>query len=149
MKFTKRKSRSLLTAQPEVSLTPLIDTALTLLIIFMVTTPMIHNSLKIDLPHGQVQEAGATIDEEFVIAIDPQETIYCNNKKVTLADLEMEIKTMKNNFIAQGKDKKKVWVKVARQKSCSAEIFLLVLDTIKKIGGLDIAIPTERTKATA
>ena len=49
--------------EPEITLTPLIDTALTLLIIFMVTTPMIHNAIKVNLPRGRVKEdVGATQD---------------------------------------------------------------------------------------
>ena len=52
----RRSRRSSSMGIPEITLTPLIDTALTLLIIFMVTSPMINNGIKVDLPQGKVQE---------------------------------------------------------------------------------------------
>lgn len=63
----------------EISLTPLIDTALTLLIIFMVATPMIQNAIKIDLPKGNAQE-DQTHGQEFVVYLDKAGTYYCDEK---------------------------------------------------------------------
>ena len=68
MQSLKRRKKSLAPSL-EITLTPLIDTALTLLIIFMVTTPMIQNSIKIDLPKGAAQEAGKE-QQEIVVSID-------------------------------------------------------------------------------
>ena len=50
-----RGRRRRLQAMNDVSLTPLIDTALTLLIIFMVATPMMRNSIRVTLPSGQAK----------------------------------------------------------------------------------------------
>lgn len=50
----KRKVRRFV--MPEVSLTPLIDTALTLLIIFIVAAPMMNHSIKVNLPKGSSQD---------------------------------------------------------------------------------------------
>lgn len=136
----QRKKRRI-TAQPEITLTPLIDTALTLLIIFMVTTPMIQNSIKIDLPKGQAQEGG-TEPQEVVVTIDKKETIYCNNKPVTLETLGHEIQSCIATM--PHKEGKRVWVKVDRQ-SCSADSLISVIDCIKVVGGVkDVAIATER-----
>jgi biopolymer transport protein ExbD len=136
----QRKKRRTLT-QPEITLTPLIDTALTLLIIFMVTTPMIQNSIKIDLPKGQAQEGGKE-PQELVVTIDKKETIYCNNKPVTIETLGQEIKNCLGTM--SNKEGKRVWVKVDRQ-SCSADSLISVIDCIKVVGGVkDVAIATER-----
>jgi len=40
----------------DLSLTPLIDVVLTLLVMFMVASPLIHNAIKVNLPRGQAQE---------------------------------------------------------------------------------------------
>ena len=54
-RFSSRRRR--MRQRPaEISLTPLIDTALTLLIIFMITAPMIRNGIVVELPSGKVQE---------------------------------------------------------------------------------------------
>lgn len=65
---------------PEVPLTPLIDTALTLLIIFMVTTPMMQNALKIDLPKGKAQEVKIK-QQEIIVYVDKSGKIVCENKE--------------------------------------------------------------------
>jgi biopolymer transport protein ExbD len=139
MPFQRKKRR--IVTQPEITLTPLIDTALTLLIIFMVTTPMIQNSIKIDLPKGQAQEGGKE-SQELVVTIDKKDTIYCNNKPVTLETLGNEIQ---NCIAAMSiKEGKRVWVKVDRQ-SCSADSLISVIDRIKVVGGVkDVAIATEK-----
>ena len=54
---------------PEITLTPLIDTALTLLIIFMVTTPMMHNAIKVNLPRGNVKEDRGSKQELIVLPL--------------------------------------------------------------------------------
>ncbi|MFC1854831.1 ExbD/TolR family protein [Candidatus Dependentiae bacterium] len=41
---------------PEITLTPLIDTALTLLVIFMIAIPAVHNSIRVNLPQGSSKE---------------------------------------------------------------------------------------------
>ena len=57
----RRKSRRAAKHMPEISLTPLIDTALVLLVIFMVATPIMKNSLTIDLPKGHMKEEKSAI----------------------------------------------------------------------------------------
>ena len=59
------KKRTRRFSTPEISLTPLIDTALTLLVIFMITAPMIHNGIKVDLPQGNSKEVGS--QQELVV----------------------------------------------------------------------------------
>ncbi|NBP01381.1 MAG: biopolymer transporter ExbD [Proteobacteria bacterium] len=64
----KRKQQSL----PELNITPLIDTALTLLIIFMVATPMLkkeQNALQIELPKGNSKEVADTRNQELVVTV--------------------------------------------------------------------------------
>ena len=64
----KRKQQSL----PELNITPLIDTAVTLLIIFMVATPMLkkeQNALQIELPKGNSKEVADTRNQELVVTI--------------------------------------------------------------------------------
>lgn len=140
MRPLQRKKKRVV-AHLEITLTPLIDTALTLLIIFMVTTPMIQNSIKIDLPQGQAQEGGKE-PQELVVTIDKKETIYCNNKPVTLETLGREIQNCLTSMT--NKEGRRVWVKVDRQ-TCSADSLISVIDCIKVVGGIkDVAIATEK-----
>lgn len=62
---------------PEVSLTPLIDTALTLLVIFMITAPMIQNGIKVDLPQGNSKEVGT--QQELVVTLSKDGKLFFNS----------------------------------------------------------------------
>lgn len=97
-RFHKKKLRF---RSPEITLTPLIDTALTLLIIFLVTAPMVQNGIKIELPQGKTQEIVA--EQEYVIAMAKDGSYYFNSfpikkyeivpllKKSMPADLETPV----------------------------------------------------------
>ena len=80
-KFFRGRRRTTLSV-PEVTLTPLIDTALTLLIIFMVTAHMFHNSILIQLPKGHVKEDREQ-REEIVVVVDKKGDSYFDGKKVS------------------------------------------------------------------
>ncbi len=136
-----RRKRRITTPHLEVSLTPLIDTALTLLIIFMVTTPMIQNSILINLPKGHAKEGG-TQAQELVVTIDRNEKIYFNNNPIEHKQLSDEIRKV----IMPEDQEKRVWVKV--DEACSTKCLIETIDSIKIIGGVkDVAIATEQARA--
>lgn len=82
---------------PEISLTPLIDVALTLLVIFMLTTPMMQTSLDIKLPKGK-GNSSSQVDKSIEISIDKSGLIYLNEKVVNKSNLKQELeKTIDSN----------------------------------------------------
>ncbi len=70
----------------DLPLTPLIDTALTLLIIFMITSPVVHNAIKVNLPQGKTKEDTA-LQQNITVFIDKDQTIYLNEQQIALPDL--------------------------------------------------------------
>lgn len=74
----------------DLPLTPLIDTALTLLIIFMVSSPMMHNAIKINLPQGKAKEDTA-FEQNITVFIDKDQSIYLNEKRMDLQELITQI----------------------------------------------------------
>lgn len=122
---------------PEVSLTPLIDTALTLLIIFMVTTPMIQNAIKIDLPRGAAREAEPA-KQELIVYIDKSGVIFLNNNAITEEKLLAELKNMTTQKGQQG-----VFVKA--DTTVQYGKVLELVDHIKTIGGIHyVALATQK-----
>ena len=86
LKKSKRKQRTRMHI-PEISMTPLIDTALTLLVIFMITAPIVQNGIKVDLPFGKSKEVGA--QQELVVTLRKDEQMFFNSypvSKKTLVD---------------------------------------------------------------
>src|SRR3990167_11012862 len=72
---------------PEISLTPLIDTALTLLIIFMVTAPMLQDSIKVKLPEVK-SRSDKVADFCLTVYIDEKENIFLDKQKIDLKQLK-------------------------------------------------------------
>ena len=140
---TSKRKRAI--QQPEITLTPLIDTALTLLIIFMVTTPMIQNSIKVDLPKGNINEvASAGSQQDVVVSINDKEQIFIGKEPVTIDKLQQCIK---DQLAKAGtpSDKRRVWVRVDRGPQCTANTLVTVLKELKGIKGIgEVAIATER-----
>lgn len=79
---------------PEITLTPLIDTALTLLVIFMVTAPIVQNGIKVDLPHGNSKEIGS--QQELVVTISKDEKIFFNSYPIEKNDLIKSVQKAMN-----------------------------------------------------
>lgn len=99
----RRKKREL--SFPEISLTPLIDTALTLLIIFMVTTPMLQkeNALQVELPKGNMQEVEEGKKQELVVSLDKKGNYALNGTKIAQKEIVHALKkivsTQKNRTV--------------------------------------------------
>lgn len=120
----------------EISMTPMIDTAFTLLIIFMITTPMMNNIIKVELPSSRVDETGPVEQQELVVYVDKDQKMYLNGKPVELTSLLDTLKkTMKTEEV--------VFVK-ADQAVPYGKVIDLV-DTIKVSGGIKyVALATKR-----
>lgn len=90
---------------PEVYLTPLIDTALTLLIIFMITTPAIkkENALQVELPRGKVTEVDDGKKQDIIVSLDKQGKIFLDGKgiqeKEVLDRLKKKIGNLKERTV--------------------------------------------------
>ena len=70
------------TMMSEINMTPLIDVMLVLLIVFMVTLPVIHQALNIELPDAPRQKTGTIASQAIDLAIDAQGKIYWNQFKI-------------------------------------------------------------------
>jgi biopolymer transport protein ExbD len=69
----------------EINTTPLVDVMLVLLIIFLVTAPLMTQSVKVDLPQASAQ-ASDIKPETIRLALDAQGTLYWNDAPVAKTD---------------------------------------------------------------
>lgn len=127
MRYARRK-RNRHIALPEITLTPLIDTALTLLIIFMVTTPMMKNSLKISLPEVKNQGEKVATNKKIEIFIDGKENIKVNDEVVKFDGLVKHI----SKRLQQSSDKVII---VNGDKSVPYSSVIKILDLINSVEG--------------
>lgn len=90
IRFSKNKNRKRHIEIPVLSLTPLIDTALTLLVIFMITAPIVQNGIKVDLPQGNSKEVGS--QQELVVTLQKNEKLFFNSYPITKENLVESVK---------------------------------------------------------
>ena len=68
-------------AMSEINVTPLVDVMLVLLIIFIITIPVITQSVKVELPKA-ANQATVTKPENINIAVDKEGNVYWNTALV-------------------------------------------------------------------
>lgn len=142
MIMNTRRSRKRLHTMPEISLTPLIDTALVLLVIFMVATPIMHNSLAIDLPQGAMkEEKGGPSTSALIVSVDGQQRIHLNEDSFgDLAALCQELQKR-----AKRLQENKVYVQCDQK--VPAGMLVKVIDSIKFVAGIEhVILTTERAR---
>jgi biopolymer transport protein ExbD len=78
-RYSQRQSLSSLS---EINITPLLDLAFVLLIIFMITTPLLENSVNLVIPSSGAINPPVNSSQVQTISIDRDETIKFNNQVV-------------------------------------------------------------------
>jgi biopolymer transport protein ExbD len=91
-RYSQRHSLSTLS---EINITPLLDLAFVLLIIFMITTPLLENSVNLIIPSSGAANAPVTPGQVQTISIDRQEAVRINEKPVAAADLAARLADLK------------------------------------------------------
>ena len=80
----------------EINITPLVDVMLVLLIVFIVTAPLLTNTVKVNLPKAAPTQS-TDQNKAVVISVNPQGEIFLDKDKITLASFEKEIQSRKNS----------------------------------------------------
>ena len=91
-RYSQRHSLSTLS---EINITPLLDLAFVLLIIFMITTPLLENSVNLVIPSSGAANAPVNPAQVQTVSIDRQETIRFNNKPVSVDQLIAQLVELK------------------------------------------------------
>ena len=125
---------------PKITLTPLIDTALVLLVIFMVATPMMNNIIKVELPSSRIDDSTPQnhTQQDLTVFIDKQRKMYLNGEEHSLDQLlkklQQLVKKGSNDIVFVKADQAVPYGKV-----------IDLVDTIKVSGGIKyVALATKR-----
>ena len=76
----------------EINVTPMVDVMLVLLIIFMVTTPLIQQGVKVNLPETKAAAVEAS-DKKLVLSVNLDKRVFIGEAEVQLSELEEKLKT--------------------------------------------------------
>jgi len=89
-------NRSNFSTLSEINVTPLLDLAFVLLIIFMITTPLLENSMNLIIPSSRAANAPISRAQVQTISIDHDETIRMNNEIVDADSLAARLLDLKS-----------------------------------------------------
>jgi biopolymer transport protein ExbD len=127
-----RRRRRVYQITPNVSLTPLIDTALTLLVVFMVAAPVAHHAVHVDLPRGESTESIAEKnDSEIIITIDRDGKIYLGKDAMKRPEVVDSVRKIVQNK----KHAATVYLQVDRRSEAGLAIELLT--DLRGVEGVD------------
>jgi biopolymer transport protein ExbD len=91
-RYSQRQSLSSLS---EINITPLLDLAFVLLIIFMITTPLLESSMSLIIPSSGAKTSPVTSSQVQTISIDRNEAIRFNNQIFDLESLTAQLSDLK------------------------------------------------------
>lgn len=104
--IVKKCSKSQHTALSELNITPLLDLAFVLLVIFVLTTTPITNDLALDLPKAANRSKEPATKVQFV-TVDSRGALFLNRQPLTMGELQTEVNELRLgdtnlNFVIRG-----------------------------------------------
>jgi biopolymer transport protein ExbD len=88
-------NRTSLSTLSEINITPLLDLAFVLLIIFMITTPLLENSKTLIIPSSATTNAPINPATVQTLSMDRNEVVRVNEQVIDLATLESRLAALK------------------------------------------------------
>ena len=126
----------------ELNVTNLIDLGFTLLIIFMIATPLIQQeqTIPVNLPvESRSAQTPPDPKQEFVaVAIDQTGNFYFANRAITLADLRREL-----DAIAAGPARERTVIRIRADGKVPYERVVAIMDELKHRGLKQITFDTQ------
>jgi len=74
----------------EINIIPFVDVVLVLLLIFMLTAPMMYRGIDVNLPKAASKPTA--VEERMILTVTKDRTLYLNEKPVSLATLETQLR---------------------------------------------------------
>jgi biopolymer transport protein TolR len=140
-------------AAPELILTPLIDTVLVLLVVFMLTTPLLHNAITVELPTSSTNDQTTVEDTKaaITVTIDKNRNLFINDQPVPREKFfEVLENCLRQSDLAKlsggGSDNSSAdrIVFVQADRSIPYGVVIQIVDDIKYLGGVKyVALSTE------
>ena len=136
-KFNTGSRRSVLS---EINVTPFVDVMLVLLVIFMVTTPILYQGIKVSLPQTVSSKIPVKNQKKITVTLTGSEKIFLEDSSYPLSQVATALgKLMK----AEGMTPEDGLVFLRADKSVKYESVVKVIDEIKKTGIQKLSLVTE------
>lgn len=119
----------------ELNVTPLLDLAFVLLIIFMITTPLLENSMELVVPSSSTANHEVNFSKVEIISIDRDQIIKINKDVVPLDQLLLRLKALKEA-------KPDVSMLIRPHRDLPIQQFISIMDILQKAGITKVGVMT-------
>ena len=134
-------SRNPLHTLAELNVTPLLDLCFVLLIIFMITTPLMENSIDLVVPSSATAKTQVDLSETQIIQIDRNDVLKLNGQVTSRSDLEAALVALK------ARDPQ-ISVVVRPDRDLAIQKFIEVMDVLKRVGIGRVGVMTRREEGS-
>lgn len=126
-------------AQAQINIVPMIDVVFAILTFFIFSSLSLTSTgeLPVDLPKAGTQQEQTLGEADVLITIDSQGEITVDDKQIDIKNLTEEVQGIVGN--SQGK-----LVAVSADENSNYGRFVAVMDSLRQIPGLRIAVPTQK-----
>ena len=131
-RYSQRQSLSSLS---EINITPLLDLAFVLLIIFMITTPLLESSTSLIIPSSTAKSPPVSSSQVQTISIDRNEAIRLNNQPVDLDSLSAQLSELK-------RANPEVAVVIRPDRDLPVQKLITLMDALKRAQIMKVGIAT-------
>jgi biopolymer transport protein ExbD len=134
-RYSQRQNLSTLS---EINITPLLDLAFVLLIIFMITTPLLESSMNLVIPSSGTKNPPINRSHLQTVSIDGSDTIRFNNQVLGLETLTRQLTELKqtNPDIA---------IVIRPDRDLPVQRLVAVMDAMQRAGIMKVGIATRAT----
>ncbi len=119
----------------ELNVTPLLDLAFVLLIIFMITTPLLENSMDLIVPTSATAKTEINPAQVQTLSIDRNDVLKLNEQVMTADELESRLQQLR-------RETPDLAVVVRPHKELPVQNFVRVMDLLHKAGITKVGVMT-------
>jgi len=135
----KKFSQSSHSSLNELNITPLLDLAFVLLVIFIITTPQLSNDLEMNLPSPKKEKPAGPPPKINRIVVDA-------SGQISLNDQSMDLPALKQTLFAMKKSDPETAVVVKGSSEAEYQKVIYVLDALQQADITKVGLATETTQ---
>ena len=119
----------------EINVTPLLDLAFVLLIIFMITTPLLENSMDLVVPSSEAASKEVDPRKVQIVSIDRNEVLKLNDVAMSATEIEQRLATLR-------REDPQAAVVVRPHRDLPVQQFINVMDLVQRAGVMKVGVMT-------
>jgi biopolymer transport protein ExbD len=122
----------------EINITPLLDLAFVLLIIFMITTPLLESSMNLVIPSSDTKNSPVNTSRVQTVSIDRTDTIRFNSQ---VTDLE----TLTTQLLQAKQTNPDIAIVIRPDRDLPVQKLIGLMDALQRAGIAKVGIATKAT----